>query len=125
MASVIFSYDGRESTIQCKSQDKMRDVCEKFVSKINVDINQIYFISGGNQLNLELTFNQLANTINKNSNEIKILVSDKIKNISKENLKQSNEIICPECKKNSLIQIKDYKIKLYGCQNGHETNNIF
>ena len=124
MASVIFSYDGREATIQCQTQDIMRDICQKFVSKINTDINQIYFISGGNKLNLELTFAQLANTLDKNLNEIKILVSDKMKNISKENLKQSKEIICPECNKNSLIQIKDYKIKLYGCQNGHETKNI-
>ena len=124
MASVIFSYDGRETTIQCQPLDKMRNICQKFVSKISSDINQIYFISGGNQLNLELTFAQLANTIDKNSNEIKILVSDKMKNISKENLKQSKEIICPECNKNSLIQIKDYKINLYDCQNGHETKNI-
>ena len=124
MASVIFTYDGRETTIQCQVQDKMSDICIKYASKINTDINQIYFISGGNQLNLELTFAQLANTLDKNSNEINILVSDKIKNVSKENLKQSKEIICPECSKNSLIKIKDYKINLYDCQNGHETNNI-
>ena len=124
MASIIFSYDGRETTIQCQAQDKMNDICQKFASKINVDINQIYFISGGNKLNLELSFSQLVNSIDKDSNIIKILVCDKTKNISKENLKKSKEIICPECNKNSLIQIKDYKIRLYGCQNGHETKNI-
>lgn len=36
----------------------------------------------------------------------------------------SNEIICPTCKENCLIEIKDYKISLYGCKNYHRKNNI-
>ena len=38
---------------------------------------------------------------------------DKIKNI-----------ICQECKDNTFIQFKDYKINCYGCQKGHKINNL-
>ena len=34
------------------------------------------------------------------------------------------EIICPKCKEKILIEIKDYKINLYDCKNGHKLNNI-
>ena len=36
----------------------------------------------------------------------------------------SNEIICPKCKENILINIKNYKINLYDCKNGHKIENI-
>ena len=36
----------------------------------------------------------------------------------------SNEIRCPECKENILINIKDYTIDLYECKNGHKIENI-
>ena len=41
-----------------------------------------------------------------------------------EGLIKSKDIICPQCKHNCLLDIKDYKIKLYDCKNSHETNNI-
>ena len=36
----------------------------------------------------------------------------------------SKDIICPECKENILIDISDFKIKLYECKNNHIFNNI-
>ena len=36
----------------------------------------------------------------------------------------SKDIICPECKENILINIKDFKINLYECKNKHKINNI-
>ena len=41
-----------------------------------------------------------------------------------EGLIKSKDIICPQCKHNCLLDIEDYKIKLYDCKNSHETNNI-
>ena len=41
-----------------------------------------------------------------------------------DSLYKSKEIICPKCYENCLFDIKKYKIKLYGCQSGHETKNI-
>ena len=36
----------------------------------------------------------------------------------------SKEIICPECKENTLIDIKNYKINLSGYKNKHEIKDI-
>ena len=38
---------------------------------------------------------------------------------------KSKEVICPKCEKSCIIDIFDYQILLYGCENNHKTNNIF
>ena len=104
----------------------MKDICNKFVNKTGIDINLIYFIYNGMQLNLELTLIQQINNIDKKRNEINILVYEKLKStlIINDGIKESKEIICPKCKENCKIKINDYKIKLYDCKNNHEINNI-
>lgn len=37
---------------------------------------------------------------------------------------KTKEIICPKCKKNIFISIKDYRINLYDCINNHKISNI-
>ena len=116
MATVIFTFNGEQTLIQCKKEEKMKDICNKFITKIGIDINSIYFIYGGKQLNLELTFNEQANAMDKNSNEMCILVYEtKNSTIINENnsKKISKEIICPICHENCRIKINDFKIKLF------------
>ena len=36
----------------------------------------------------------------------------------------SKEIICPECKENSFLNIKDFNINLFGCKKNHKINNL-
>ena len=36
----------------------------------------------------------------------------------------SKDIICKKCKEDVLINIKNFKINIYGCKNNHKTNNI-
>ena len=83
MSKVIFSFNGIQTIIQCLKEDKMESICKKFASKIDVNINSIYFLYGGNKLNLELNFNQLTKM-----NEINILVFQ---------YENNEEIICPKC----------------------------
>ena len=60
-----------------------------------------------------------------NEEEIKILVLDSKKDINKnKTIIKSKYIICPICKENIKFKIRDYKIYLYECKNGHEINNI-
>ena len=54
MAEVIFNYNGINTIIQCKIEDKMKDICEKLCLKIEIDINKLIFVYGGLLLNLEL-----------------------------------------------------------------------
>ena len=43
MAKVIFSFNGIQTTIQSLKEEKMESICKKFASKIDIDINSIYF----------------------------------------------------------------------------------
>ena len=55
-AIVIFKYEGTDVTIQCSPEDKMRDICLRYATKIEVKINLFLFLYGGDQLNFELSF---------------------------------------------------------------------
>ena len=56
---------------------------------------------------------------------MKVLVTDNLSEEEKKtSLKKSKYIICPECQENARISIKDFKISIYDCKNGHVTNNI-
>ena len=79
MAEITFVYNGAVTTLQCKINDKLRDICEKFCIKVQTDINKLIFIYGGEILELELAINQIIKQINQDNNKIKILVYDKFR----------------------------------------------
>jgi len=123
MAEVIFIYEGQQIIIQSSNlEDKIKDIINKFKIKIKEEeSNNLYYVYNGDKINEELKLNQLIK--DKNIKKINILVYNKS---SKEKEKEiiSNEIICPECKENILLNIENYKINLYECKNGHKIENI-
>ena len=107
--------------IQCKKEDKIKDIADKLKNKIGEEENNLLYIYNGDKINKEFTLSQIESNIER---KIKILVyNNKINNENEKN-KISNEIICPECKENILINIKNYKINLNDCKNGHKMENI-
>ena len=86
-AKVIFNFEGVNVTIQCSKQEPIKDICQKYVNKIDKNINSLIFLYGGNQLNFNLNFNQQANSLAKERNILKVLVYKK----------EPNENICPKC----------------------------
>jgi len=130
MSKVKFSFNGVNTTIQCNSDTKMKDICLKYVDKTQINKKDIYFTySGlsGPDFNEELTFYEMANQIDKENNEMNILVTE-INNDDDENNKnnfiKSKSIICPECGEKSRIKIKDYFISSFDCKNQHEVDDI-
>ena len=87
MAKVIFFYNGNQTTIQCMKEDKMRNICQKFASKINIDINSLYFIYSGNKINYDLSFKNQANSIDNDENKMVILAFQN----------ENEKLICPKC----------------------------
>ena len=73
---------------------------------------------------MELWFNQQANQIDKERNEMSVLVNENTNTVINENKTKSKDIICPKCGEVCLINFNNYKIKLFECKNNHETNNI-
>jgi len=126
MSKVTFIFNQTKLTIQCNTNDKMENICLKFASKVGNDINKMNFLYKGENINLNLTFEEQANLIDTNRKEMNILVYEKNNIFPNKNdlLFKSKEIICPKCYENCLFDIKKYKVNLYGCQSGHETKSI-
>jgi len=122
---VEFNYNGNVTIIQCRKDEKMEDIFNKYLLKMaNLDINTIHFIYTGNtNINDKLSFEELANKKDKIRNKINIIVND-INNIKKESIMKSKNIICPICEECIKMHIEDYKIFLYECKNGHKIDNI-
>ena len=117
-----FLYKGQEIKMQSKRTEYMRDILNRYVIKLNKNLSDVYFLYNGNLINEEL---QLKD-INNQDNSISILVYDNKQTSIYQNKKnQSNDIICPKCRRNCIININNYKINLNKCDFGHETNNIF
>ena len=74
MAKVIFLFEGKETHIQCLQEDKMIDICNKYSSKINININSLYFLYNGGNINFSSTFKEQANSMDKKRNIMNILV---------------------------------------------------
>ena len=96
-AKVVFSSDGVDLTIQCTLEEKMKDICQKYATQINKDINSFDFLYEGNQLNLELSFKDQANENDRNNKEMKISVYNK---------KESDGFFCPKCGEKNKLNIK-------------------
>ena len=98
MSKVIFDYEGKEFFIQCTKDEKMKDICQKYVNKINRTIDSLIFLYGGKQLNFNLNFNEQTNTIDKERNIMKVLVYK---------YEDNNDYICPKCGEKIKLNIKD------------------
>ena len=97
-AYVIFTLDGMDVIILCSFEEKMRDICQKYASKIEENLNSLAFLYGGNQINFELLFKNQANSLDKANKKMKVLV-----------YKNEDDIInCPKC--NEKIKLKMEKI---------------
>ena len=105
-AIVVFSFEGIFIQIQCITEDKMKDICQKFANKIKKSINSYVFLYGGNQLNFQLCFKDLANSIDKERNEMKILVIPY----------EKDELSCPNCGEKinlNIDKINDIKSSIH------------
>ena len=58
MYYIIFIFNEKQTLIECDNQEKLKEICKRFVSKEVLDINKLSFIFNENKLNDELTFEQ-------------------------------------------------------------------
>ncbi len=54
---VIFTLDGKDIIIQCLKNDNMKDICQKFSTKVKKNIKSLVFLYSGNKVNFEKNFN--------------------------------------------------------------------
>ena len=100
MALVEFQYNGIMTVIQCQENQKMKEICNNFITKSKIKENEIYYFydgKAGAQFNKELTFIQMANSLDKTRKKMSILVYD-IGNTDENKSKiKSKNVICPKC----------------------------
>ena len=125
MALVEFVYNGNKTLVQCKIDETMEKIIKSFLSKTEIKYENVYFLYDGKMLTEEkLSFNEIANELDKNRKQMNIVVNDKDVSPYNTFLKKSEYIICPECKELILISIKNHKICLSECKNGHKFEDI-
>ena len=73
-ANIVFTYNGKETNIECKKDEKIIEICKIFSIKIKIEMKKIYFIYNGNKINENLNFNQHSNESDKKRNTMNILV---------------------------------------------------
>ena len=76
MININFKYNQNTIIIQCNANDCMRDICQKFASKINADVDSKVYIFNNTKLNissdLKLTFAQQITSEDINDKEIQV-----------------------------------------------------
>ena len=83
MTEVEFIYNGIPTIIQCNLTDKLENICQKFSTKAQIELKDLFFLHNGSQLNFDSELNQLK----LNSEKIKILVYNNNNNVEKLSLK--------------------------------------
>ena len=101
---INFEHKGSKISLQGKREDRMKEIIEKLKMKIDIEIDKIYLLYNGQKINVEMKIEDIMNNEDKSKNEMNIIVYDIDNTIINENIKQSEDIICPECKKNTLIK---------------------
>ena len=125
MASVELLFNGATTTIQCKENDSIKEILDKFCVKIGQNVKDLCFLYGGKIIELNKTFYEVASAEDKKRKKLSIIVTDNetAKN-ENSNLEKSKYITCPKCNDATRINIKNFKIKLYGCKEGHTIDNL-
>ena len=95
MAGINFSFKGVETKIAIRTKENM-----------------------GNLLN------DIEKENKNDNNKKKINIIANMKEKEKDNIIISNDIICPKCKENILMDINGFEIDLFGCKQNHKFNNL-
>ena len=92
MPTIDFVYDEKTIIIECKSDDKMEEICKNLCKEIKKDINSLTFIYDNQKIKNKFTFIEQANIFDKELNNMLILVfeNDYLKELN--NQKNKNEI---------------------------------
>ena len=127
---IEFTLNGVKTNIECKPDEKMKDIFKTFKLKVNAQDKILIFLYNGIyiQNEEEKSVYEISNKEDKKKSEMNILVNE-VKDQPIPQLQdciiKSNHIICPECKEDTKFTIEGYVINLSGCKNNHDIDNIF
>ena len=124
MFKEIFIYQGINTPISSDPNEKIKIPIDSLLKQNKIDSNNLYFLYNGEAIDPELPLNQICNNSDKERQEMIVLVENISNSTVKIKKPKTKEVICPTCKENIFLSIKDYRLNLYDCINRHNTNNI-
>ena len=125
MTTVEFDQCGEKIIIQCDDSDSMDKIIKKYIQKSQNNSSRLSYLYNGSILKRKSSFKDTANIFDKDRKTMNIVVRDEIdEEVKEKTFMKANRVICPECYEDSKIEIKDYKIKIYGCKNENVNNKI-
>ena len=125
MPKIEFLFESYRIVENCNDEDLIRDICNIFARKVNENINNLHFYYSGKKISLDLKYSEIVNQIDKERKCISVLVNSINDNLNnKKVMVDSPYPICQYCQENVRIEIKDYKINILDCKNGHHMNNV-
>ena len=132
MVQIEFQYLQINMVIQANLDSRFEIAARQFATKAQLQANNLSFLYEGRALEMTDIINNIINDFDRQRNQMQILVYSlnstihkKAENNSDNRVKpQIHGVICPLCKEPCFFEIKDYRIKLYGCKNGHKMENI-
>lgn len=89
MAKVIFDFNNQKIIVQCQISDIFNEICKKFSAKINIPHENWIFLYAGKKINMELSFEKQANSIDIDKKEMNVLVNE-LNQINDDNSGQKN-----------------------------------
>ena len=108
MAQVEFLYKGTTTTIECQVDQKIADIFNTFISKANINENEINYYYNDkivSQNDKNRTFNEFANSLDKSNKKMKIIVKDDV--IYDDNTNKDKNIIFTGGEIKMKIQIEE------------------
>ena len=126
MIKIEFDYQQQKIVIQANLDDSFEEISQKYATKAQLELNKVSFLFDGRVINTNETINNIINQQGRKENKMSVLVISINTTVimEKNDNKQSNDIICPICNELCKFDIKNYKITLYNCKNGHKIENI-
>ena len=117
---IEFSYNQAVTIVQAKSSDLFQVVIDRYIQKAMIHKDSVYFLLNGNVIQPQKT---VSSYMINNTTKLNVLV-DTIYKDRDNIIKDSKDIICPECQEPCMLKLDDYHITLYDCRNGHTIKGI-
>ena len=92
MAEVIFLFKESETKFQIERTTSMEIVCQKYAESRNISLKGLYFKYKGNEIDLKLSFNDIANEEDKTNGKIEISVLQKDQSDKNEDNDKTNQL---------------------------------
>ena len=87
--NITFLLGDSSINLSCNPKIKLKEICQYYCTYIQTDINSLIFLHKRKPIDLLLTFEETANSVDKNKKKMKILV----------NKKDNSGLICPKSEK--------------------------